>query len=344
MKIIIPDDYIERKLIYKKEHPTKPLYIYNYSPEVQFSRLWDEYTSICRGLILDENNNVVARPIPKFFNLGEIGLDNLPKEPYIITEKIDGSMIIIVRYQDELLFASRGSFISDQAIKAKEIFNSKYAQNQILPDKTFLFEVIYPENRIVVNYDDKEDLIGLVTVDNETGKSQEMSSGHGFPVAKQYPSAISIKDLQTLDDTNKEGFVVRFTESDFRVKIKFDEYVRLHKIVTNLSEKTVWESLRDGNEMSELDIPDEFMDWLKTTSLEFKKKYRNIVNKCKIDFQVIKKRPCLFKERKDIAEYFNKKKYPGILFAMLDNRDYSEIVWKLIKPKKENECNIKTCL
>src|SRR5690242_9333607 len=62
---------VEQRLISVQQHPTEGLYIYNYTPLVQFSRAWDEYTLMCRGLILDDGGTVVARPFRKFFNLEE---------------------------------------------------------------------------------------------------------------------------------------------------------------------------------------------------------------------------------------------------------------------------------
>ena len=39
------------------------------------------------------------------------------------------------------------------------------------PGKTYLFEIIYPENRIVVDYGDYKGLVLIDVIDNETGKS-----------------------------------------------------------------------------------------------------------------------------------------------------------------------------
>ncbi|MFB9080967.1 hypothetical protein ACFFWB_26745 [Flavobacterium procerum] len=58
------------------KHPEQDLYIYNYTQNAQFERVWNEITIACRGLILDKDLNVVARPFPKFFNLGEMENEN----------------------------------------------------------------------------------------------------------------------------------------------------------------------------------------------------------------------------------------------------------------------------
>ena len=48
-----------------------------------------------------------------------------------------------------------------------------------------------------------------------------------------------------------------------REKIKQDDYVALHRIVTGLSERTVWQHMTDGRPLAELldGLPDELHTW-----------------------------------------------------------------------------------
>jgi RNA ligase len=57
----------------------------------------------------------------------------------------------------------------------------------------------------------------------------------------------------------KEGFVVHFLDSDVRVKIKQEDYIALHRIVTGLNARSVWQAMLDDavDELIEK-IPDEF--------------------------------------------------------------------------------------
>jgi RNA ligase len=64
--------YYEDGLLYKQTHPTLPLTIWNYTEKVQYEGLWDEITSMCRGLVTDDKG-IVARPFRKFFNIEEGG-------------------------------------------------------------------------------------------------------------------------------------------------------------------------------------------------------------------------------------------------------------------------------
>ena len=170
---------INDKLINDTKHKTLPITIYNYSKFCQFKKEWNEITLQCRGLILDDNYNVVAKPFPKFFNLEEE--KSIPNEPYTIYEKIDGSLGILFYYQGWHI-ATRGSFISEQSQRAEQILNQKYSHllRSLNHHWTYLFEIIYPENRIVLDYGDKEDLILLGIMNRVTLQEEELKD-YGFP-------------------------------------------------------------------------------------------------------------------------------------------------------------------
>ena len=64
----ILNSYIDNNLIIANKHPEYDIYILNYSPKVQFKKFWDTYTLSCRGLIIDTEGNILARPFQKIFN------------------------------------------------------------------------------------------------------------------------------------------------------------------------------------------------------------------------------------------------------------------------------------
>lgn len=133
-------DYVDRGLVVYQTHPTLPLKIFNYSRTCQYEGAWDEVTLQCRGLILDDRNEIVARPFKKFFNIEEG--KHTPTEDFEIYEKVDGSLITVFNYNGEWVVSSRGSFTSEQAIKGRELLN-KYPIHTLDNNKTYLFEIIY---------------------------------------------------------------------------------------------------------------------------------------------------------------------------------------------------------
>jgi RNA ligase len=133
-------------------------------------------------------------------------------------------------------------------------------------DYTYIFEIIYPENRIVLDYGDREDIILLGKIHTETGKdvSSENMEQDLFPTRRVFKNASSnLADLKLVNETNIEGFVVHWPKSNVRVKVKMEEYKRLHKIMTGLSEKGIWEMLRENQDLSLYlkNVPDEFFNW-----------------------------------------------------------------------------------
>lgn len=307
-----------------QKHKNAELYIYNYTNACQYAGNWNEITTMCRGLILDNQGNIVSRPFNKFFNIEEH--KTIPTLPFEVFEKMDGSLGILYWLDNKPYISTRGSFESEQALKATDILYTKYSHifDKLKKDRTYLFEIIYPENKIVLDYD-FEDIILLAVIDNQTGLDLPLED-IGFQIVKKYDFN-DLTTLKSLNWDNKEGFVVKFSNS-FRVKVKFAEYLRLHNILTNTSTLTIWENLKDNKSLDEiiLAVPDEFFDWVKKTVKELNDKYSLIENECKSNFK-------MFNTRKECAEYYKTKKYSSILFAMMDGKDYSKIIWKIIRPE-----------
>jgi hypothetical protein len=327
-------EMISQNYVRVNKHPKHDLYIYNYTQNAQFERVWNEVTLACRGLILDEEGNVIARPFPKFFNLGEMENQILPHTTFEVYDKMDGSLGILYWINEVPFIASRGSFASEQSDKANEMLQGKYRNSWSLLDKTktYLFEIIYPENRIVLDYGAAEELVLLAVVDTQSGEEFPLED-IGFPIVEKYDGIKDILTLKEMELANKEGFIIKYA-NNFRVKIKFEEYLRLHRIITQVSNLNIWEYLKANQSFEEIleRVPDEFFDWVKQTKSNLENQYSVIENQCKIDFKVLE-------SRKETALYFLTCKHSGVLFAMLDDRDYSEFIWKIIRPKFEKPFN-----
>ena len=342
----ILNKYIEEGWVVKNEHPTLPISIYNYSPSTQYEGKWDDITRMCRGLVLDNDGNVVAKPFCKFHNLEEHKPEDIPNEPFEVFEKMDGSLGILFNFEGEWIIATKGSFTSEQAVRAKEILK-KYRYDRLIPGFTYLFEIIYPKNRIVVDYGDLEDLVLLAVIDNTDGYELQIHDDNihlegirfrnlyknlGFNTVKKYNGITDYSILSGMISTDREGYVVRF-KNGFRVKIKGDEYKRLHRILTNISSRDIWEYLKDNKPFDEIleKVPDEFYNWVKFTKAELELQYFVIEREYRLIYESIMKslNP---KDRKSFAEIALKYKYPKLLFLIHDNKDCKKVIWNLIYP------------
>ena len=335
---------VEEGLISEKKHPTSDLLIFNYTQRCQWEKKWDKYTLQCRGLITDLDGNIESRPFEKFFNLGEnnITIESLPAEIPEITDKLDGSLG--VRYYDDegrLSIATRGSFESEQAVWATKWIREMCDDRDFNLEYTYLFEILYPENQIVVDYKDRKELVLLAARHIETGEEmpreqlEKEAEKIGINIVELYNNRIdelieNVKDLPV----SKEGFVVKYSNG-FRVKIKGEEYKRLHKLLTGISARYVWERLSQDLDIAPLieRVPDEFFKWvtdLKNDLITGKDIYIKLAEK------IINDIPVEFTDRKNQALYIQKfdKELWGICFCLLDKdiKKANSLAWKMVKP------------
>ena len=319
-------------LVTVRSHNELPLRIINYTPKAQYERAWTPELLQCRGLIVDPDWNIVARPFPKFFNheehVGDAVAGPLPIGRFTATEKYDGSLGILWHWDNNWGVATRGSFHSEQAIKANEIANGMNLR--IIDGYTHLFEIIYPSNRIVLDYGQDEKLVYLTSIHNQTGEEKRFVDVYGGVEEIEASVEYLMKPR-----ANAEGYVLRF-ENGQRVKVKHEEYVRLHRIVTGLSTTSVWEHLSSGGTMEQLldPLPDEWMNWAKVRALMMLD-----IHQEKHEWATDKSRQILDVlgdgwTRKQYAEVALTYDNPSYLFLALD-KNYDGLdaaIWKSIKP------------
>jgi RNA ligase len=336
--------YIDEGLVIKQVHPTHPLSIYNYSRECQYDSKWDDITLNCRGLVLDNDGNVIAKPFPKFFNYEEHKPEDIPNENFEVYEKMDGSLGIFFHYAGEWHMATRGSFTSEQAIKGMEIAMRYNYDKFCVPGFTYLFEIIYPENRIVVDYGKEERLV-LLGIMNPKGEEvpYEEIADDGWDIVMKYKTWGEGYDLLKEEiSKDKEGYVIRFS-GGMRMKIKGEEYVRLHRILTNFSTKDIWEILKNGEPFEPFleRVPDEFDDWVNRTAMNLRYSFHSIDERAGKLHDGFRYGKFNDKEveptKKEFAEYVKQfpKELAAVMFKMWDKQPYDNIIWSMIKPKYE---------
>lgn len=318
------------------KHPVEALWIANYSPKTQYERAWDEVTRACRGLIYDDTGSVVARPFPKFHNWDEGGAE-IPSGPMIVSPKMDGSLgILYHRPGLGWAIASRGSFSSEQALAGTELLRRDWPQGwEPNPDYTYLFEILFPENRIVVDYGDFSGLVLLDVISKATGEkllgAHDLAPWPHKVEHKVYP-AFTDSLVHEIEDT-EEGFVLYFPHKDYRLKMKGSRYVHLHRIITNTSSVTVWEYLAQNKPFEALleNVPDEFYDWVQQTRHELVADYTTVYALATEHYNQIRH---LGMDRKAFAAEAKKRPYTALLFRLLDGKSVVEEIWKIVKPDR----------
>lgn len=205
----------------------------------------------CRGLIFDTATGaILRRPLEKFFNYGEKGTyDTIDwSQDHYVMDKRDGSMIAPFILNDEVFLGTRAG-ITEHAQKAESLVDWS-TRNEIRVaiqnGYTPIFEWTAPDNRIVLSYETSE-LRLLAIREIVSGYYVPLEKLHGWSLVFGIPLADVIetkldKDSvfsyrETAKDT--EGFVVFFPNLDLHIKIKTDDYTKMHRAVSFLDRENM---------------------------------------------------------------------------------------------------------
>ena len=321
-----------------REHETLDLLLWNYRASCQFGRAWDEYTRMTRGLITDSSGLVIARPFAKFFSVGETAetqIDRLPAERPEIREKLDGSMGVGFYDGDKVCVATRGSFTSKQAVWATN-WMSKYQRQDFLKEYTYIYEIIHPGNRIVVDYGNNKELILLAVINTDDGSELNIDD-EGMRLGLRTPDIIN-DDISVLSEVVKtlpidaEGFVLRYP-SGLRVKMKGRDYVRLHKAIFQMSTTVIWETLSVGGCFKDIldRLPEYYHQWIIDRKALIEKNFNALIeipHKLRAEVNGLP-------TRKEKAVYIqqNYPEYAWMMSSILSNKNMTDKFWDAVKPE-----------
>ena len=248
------EELTEEGYLRKVISPCGKLMLFNYTDKCTYEKKWNKHTLNSRGNVYEiATGKVIARAFPKFFNFAELQPVKqktiLKRTDFTVHEKCDGSLGIIYYYEGKWRVNTRGSFTSDQAKKATEMLE-KYDIDKMDTGCTHMVEIIYPENKIIVNYGDEEKLVLLGQIRTNTGGEDfnlvTIGSTISMEVANKFTKTFDeMFELQQTLPKDEEGFVVRFSDG-LRVKIKGMEYLKIARIKSNLSPLTLWGEMDEG--------------------------------------------------------------------------------------------------
>ena len=344
-----------------KNPELKGLRGYKYTAEAVYSREWPFEALVSRGIVYDENGNVVAFPFRKFFNYEELfpengGTEILDKvkfaqeqdikkfgytgfipafdKKFYVTEKIDGCLGIAFFWNGKWYVKTGGAFDSEQAIWATAyIRNSHIKIEKMNPDFTYCFEVVYAGDQHPLTKYYKEDLYLLGILHKENGKeipldelkAESLKIDDNMPKVFEFTSMKDVYKFAKNMPVSSEGVVVTF-ENGFKCKIKGNEFLKLQRVYHNLDENMLIENLSENGKISKeilMMIPEEMPD-LKEKAKDIEAKYANDKNVCIAEGLYIKKQNIL---RKDafaiIAKYDKFKKHIGSILGFAYGSEFN---------------------
>jgi hypothetical protein len=216
---------------------------------------WTQDNKIFRSSIWSKNGKLLSASFPKFTNFGEnpqnFPVPELNKHNYQIINKIDGSTAIIDFYNNQLNIRTRGTF---DYTGQKNASDFEYALNKypkiinFLKNNqniTLLFEIVTPNNIIVINYGEEIDLylIGAINKENYLLYSQAELDQIAAENSFKRPQYFDFKGDEIFNKVNElkniEGFCLYKGQGIW--KIKNSHYLTLHRMKSELSsfDKTV---------------------------------------------------------------------------------------------------------
>lgn len=318
---------------YIKAVPHGNLTLYNYTQYCQFDRAWTPETLACRGLVM-RGDAIVARPFRKFFNLEE-HQGPLPAETPELATKHDGSLVIVFYDGDNWRACTRGAWENPQ-IDAAYRWLEEHC-HKLDPAFTWLFELVAPWNRIVVDYpDERMILLGVVHPQEDYCMSYAETYRTGMERGLE-PVEYVTQPIETIDRTapfnNSEGYVARYSNG-FRVKIKYDDYKRIHAMLSTASTKKVVEVLASGKREALENMPDEFMDWIRAEEARVTEQFNAV--QCEARLLADRTTGCATQKDKALIILAGAKHLQPIAFSMINGKDWKPSAWRWVSENIDN--------
>ncbi len=220
---------------------------------------WTKETLCFRSIIIRKSDGwVINRGMDKFFNAGE--KPDLYPEPqdhndWEIREKIDGSLIIISKYEQTPIVRTRGVVDAFQHDSGPELMtlldeNPRIINNDLVNTEEYslLLEHCSRVQQIVIRHD-KPKLVLIGAIHNQTGKmlGPDLLDGWAETLGLERPKKFKFNSIYEIIENCRvlkgaEGYVLSFSNYDFRVKLKGAEYLFLHKAKSQISS---WDKVLD---------------------------------------------------------------------------------------------------
>lgn len=228
---------------------------------------WNYFLTYCRSITIDVAREIIlTAPFDKFFNIDELQITSWDRVKTLMNKatniefsnKLDGS-ICIARYVPEdldFMVTSSGSLneSEENATVLRDIKRMFFsAENEALRnfikdhrDYTCMFEYIAVDNPIVVRYKKEDEGLYLIGMRNVyTGAMcnyktlQLVADRYQIKVTSVFKGSLDdvMEVIRTKKSDEMEGFVINIDGQLF--KLKTDDYVQVHKILSRLSAPNV---------------------------------------------------------------------------------------------------------
>lgn len=300
----------------RKAQNEEGLMQFDYTKVCTYENKWDETTSICRGIILDKDYNIVCPCMPKFFNFSQYSPEKQKeialRKDFYSTKKYDGTLTFLYFYNDKLHINSKCSFDSFVTKEAWNIVKNTNLDTKFrklynnLGKMVLICETISPETKILVDYGETRELVLLTSYkyNEDINEWKEIDYDTLISISKDLDlhlterTKMSFEELinwQKTHDFTEEGFVVVYSDG-LRVKFKSNDYLRVAAVKEYLDEKhligvAIENSDKDYYEalINRIkDLPDELQKEALEIAKNIQNKFYNLYQKIDLEYQETK--------------------------------------------------------
>ena len=234
--------------------------IYDGEVEASGEDLWDRYDGFyreCRSIVIDVVNDcIILSPFSKFFNINELeetSLENIQKRidnanTIEFSDKLDGSMQSARWYNNKIIMAGSQAINPANSWRLQDgyrMLNENPRYKEMLkknPNFTFIFEYISLKDAHVVKYTKEQEGLCLIGIRNVLDGREcnyksviDIANKFNIPTTKLFDKTLE-QVMSELDDKSSdeaEGFVINI--DGYKVKLKYNDYVYIHKALSKLS-------------------------------------------------------------------------------------------------------------
>jgi len=260
----IKDAVENTRLIQRKSTSKDGVYVLKYKNKVFYRNLWDPVNVECRGTVVDENYNVIARPFTKIFNLHENNAGIHGDSNCIAVDKINGFMASATWYNDELLVSTTGTIDSDYAKLAHDWLKDYQKPIKNMEGYTFIFEIVDPTDPHIIEEAPGVYLLGIRRNDWKAEQNAfNQSTIDTIAMNVKWMRPVWFEDTfdnikKRLKDYKREGFVVYEKDTNYSLKMKSSYYLST-KFLTRLREDHLLGTLDNPDKLKQR-VDEEFYE------------------------------------------------------------------------------------
>jgi hypothetical protein len=207
-------------------HPR--LRVVKYKPKVFYKALWTPELCEMRGLVVDEEWNVIVRPFRKIFNRFESGTDFPLDTDVAAARKVNGFMAALTVDDEYGVIVSTTGSLDSPFVTMAEKYLLPLKDSGLINGVTYLFEIVDPEDPHIVEEKVGAYLIGARAVCSKITLLEcdldEIAKGMGVlrPEWKRASFGEIVEETKTC---KHEGFVCYNVENGHALKIKSPYYL-----------------------------------------------------------------------------------------------------------------------